>query len=947
MIKETTAKMTTIMTNTHLSPRKVPLRVLGALCAALVALAIVAAPTYAAFGFESFDGTYQDPGGNPYTQAGGHPDKVTTDFRFNTTPAPPDSAFPFNLFPIPDGQVKDVHVGLPGGLVGDPTATPKCSINDLSAKPATQLCPPASQVGQAYLHLTFTTLGPLPIFNMAPKNGSVAEFGINAIVVVRLAATVGSDNTVSISSVETSEGLPLAGLTTEFWGVPADHLAELGVTELERKPLLRMPTSCTGPLQTTITANQWEDPANFQTASFLSHDNEVPPNPLGDTGCENVQFTPSVSLQTTSHQADSPTGLDVSIKVPSEGFKNPDGVSQADIRKVKLALPQGLSLNPSAAGGLGSCTPQEIGLTSAVGTAPVRFDKAPVACPESSKIGTVQVKSPALEEGLGGSVYLAKQQDNPFDSLLAMYAVVEAPDRGVRIKLAGQIEAGEGGQLTTTFDENPQLPVEEFDLKLNGGPRASLRTPDQCGEYSAAMELTPWSAPESGPPVTRTSSIAVTSGPGGSPCPSSPAGFDPKLSGGSQNPVAGAYSPFGLRLTREDGTQQIGSLDVSPPQGVLAKLAGIPYCPDAALASVSSAAGAGAAQLASPSCPAASQVGTVTVGDGAGSNPLYVDTGKIYLAGPYKGAPLSLAVIAPAVAGPFDLGSVMVRNAVRVNPETAQITTVSDPIPSILHGIPLDLRDIRVNLNRDQFTLNPTSCEPMQIGSKVTSLGGAVATPSERFQVGDCERLGFKPQLAIALAGPTHRAAHPRLRATLRARKGDADIGGVSVLLPKSELLENAHIRTVCTRVQFTAGAGGGAGCPAGSIYGYAKAWSPLLDQPLQGPVYLRSNGGERELPDLVASLGGQIHLDLVGYIDAVKARLRTRFLNTPDAPVEKFVLTMQGGKKGLLANNTDICRERQSASVQMDGQNGKVRDFRSPLQVKCGQSGKSARLGR
>ncbi|MGN6586700.1 MAG: hypothetical protein ACTHKT_04395 [Solirubrobacterales bacterium] len=944
MNKETTARMATIMTNTHLSPARARyLRMLSALGAALVALAVAANPAHAAFGIESFDGTYQDASGSPFTQAGGHPDTVTTDFALNTTEAPPGTPFPFSLFPIPDGQVKNAGVGLPAGFVGDPAATSKCSIGDLSYKATTPNCPPASQVGQAYLHLTFRTIGPIPIYNMTPKVGAVAEFGFNAIVIVRLSATVQSDNSIAISSVETSEGLPLAGLTTEFWGVPADHLSELGVTGLERKPLLRMPTSCNGPLQTTITMNQWENPANFQTASFLSHDNGEPPNPVGDTGCEGVQFTPSVSLQTTSHQADSPTGLDASIKVPSEGFKNPDGVSQADIRKVKLELPQGLSINPSSATGLGSCSAQQIGLATAIGSTPVRFNGAPVSCPDSSKIGTVQVKSPALEESLEGSVYLAKQQDNPFNSLLAMYVVAEAPERGVRIKLAGKIEAGAGGRLTTTFDENPQLPVEQFDLHLNSGPRAALRTPEACGTYTAMTELTPWSAPESGPPVTRSSSFAINSGPGGSPCPSNPAGFDPKLSGGSQSPVAGGYSPFSVRLTREDGTQQIGSLAVSAPQGVSAKLAGVPYCSNAALASVSSAMGSGMPELTTPTCPPASQVGTVTVGTGAGSLPYYGPTDKVYLAGPYKGAPISLAVIAPAVAGPFDLGNVLVRNAVRIDPETAQVTTVSDPLPSILFGIPLDLRDIRVELNRNQFTVNPTNCDPMQINSKITSLGGAVATPSQRYQVGDCGSLAFKPKLSLRLSGQTKRGGNPALRATLQMPSGpNANIAKAQVSLPHSEFVAQSHLADVCTRVQYAAGAGGGAGCPPNSVYGHARAFSPLLAQPLEGPVYLRSNGGERALPDLVASLGGQVHIDAVGYIGTNKKThgLRTTFATVPDAPLEKVVISLPAGKHSLLENSTDICRGRHQAIVRMTAHDEATAASKTPLRANCGRKG-------
>ena len=389
-----------------------------------------------------------------------------------------------------------------------------------------------------------------------------------------------------------------------------------------------------------------------------------------------------------------------------------------------------------------------------------------------------------------------------------------------------------------------------------------------------------------------------------------------------------------LKLQRDDGTARFRGLTVALPKGLLGKLAGVPYCAETALAGVPSAEGTGAAQVASPSCPAASQVGTASVDAGAGTSPFHVSTGKAYLAGPYNGAALSLAVVTPAIAGPFDLGNVVVRTALRVNPETAQITAVSDPLPTILQGIPLDLREIRVNVDRPDFTLNPTSCDPMAIHGAITSTTGQNANVSSRFQVANCERLGFKPKLAIRLMGKTHRSAHPKLRATLTMPKGGANIARAQVTLPKTEFLENAHIKTICTRVQYAART-----CPAQSVYGYAKAWSPLLDKPLEGPVYLRSSNNP--LPDLVASLDGQIHVDLVGRIDAVNARIRNTFDLVPDAPVSKFVLTMQGGKKGLLVNNTELCKATPRASVKFDAHNGKVSDYNPVARADCGKGRK------
>jgi hypothetical protein len=388
-----------------------------------------------------------------------------------------------------------------------------------------------------------------------------------------------------------------------------------------------------------------------------------------------------------------------------------------------------------------------------------------------------------------------------------------------------------------------------------------------------------------------------------------------------------------LKLSREDGTQPIAAVDTMLPPGLTGKLAGLTYCPEGALAAA--AARSGSAERQSPSCPASSEVGSVTVGAGAGPAPYYT-SGRAYLAGPYKGAPLSLAIVTPAAAGPYDLGTVVVRAALNVDPETARIHAISDPIPQILQGIPLDVRSIVLRMDRPNFTLNPTSCDPMELTGTATSPFGSAAVLKSPFQVGGCEALPFKPKLILSLSGGTKRGGHPALKAVLTAKPGEAGIARSVVALPHSEFLEQAHIKTICTRVQFAASQ-----CPAGSIYGTATAMTPLLDQPLSGPVYLRSSS--HPLPDLVADLNGQIHIALVGRVDSVKGGIRTSFEGVPDAPVSKFVLSMQGGKKGLLVNSRNICKGVNKATVQMDGQNGKAYDTTPVLGTKCkrGRGGK------
>jgi hypothetical protein len=897
---------------------------------ALLLGALGASPASAAFEVQSFDGSFTAADGSGLTQAGAHA-------NFTTRIVLPPATNAFGEL-APPTSLRDADVTLPAGLIGDPSAATTCTDAQLVAGPNGILaaCPVDAQVGVGRTHIAYLSEGPLamPIYRMQPAPGVPAQFAMNilGVLVYIDAKLVYSDGyRVEAHASDISQGVPILGTEITFWGVPNDDANDPNrfapgafgpglATTSPRKAFMSLPTSCSGAsLSVTMRARSWQEPDNWQATSFLSHDTATPPNPVAITGCDGVPFAPTLSAAPSSTQAASPSGLDVHLALPQNS--NPDGVATSALKGAKLTLPRGMSVNPSSVDGLSACTGAQIGIGN----------ENPVACPESSKIGTVEIKTPLLEEPLGGSVYLAAQGDNPFHSLLSLYLVGESAERGVLIKLAGKVEADpRTGQLTASFEDNPQLPFSSLDVNLKSGPKAPLITPSNCGTYSTTAELTPWSG---GATVTQTSSFKITQGPGGQPCPNG--AFDPKLKAGTTNPVAGDYSPFALNVSREDGTQLLDSLNLSLPQGLLGKLAGIPYCPDSALAAVSGNEGSGQGQLASPSCPAASQVGTVSVGAGAGPSPFYVNTGKAYLAGPYKGAPLSLAVVTPAVAGPFDLGSVVVRNALRVDPATAQITAVSDPLPTILHGIPLDLREVRVSIDRDRFTLNPTSCDPMQVSSTITSSAGKSANPSSRFQVASCERLAFKPSLKLKVSGATKRAAYPKLRAELKAKPGEANIAKVSVALPHSEFLAQEHIKTICTRVQYAADQ-----CPAGSIYGQATAWSPLLDQPLSGPVYLRSSSNP--LPDLVVALKGQIDIDLAGRIDSVNGGIRNTFSLVPDAPVSKFVLEMQGGKKSLLVNSRNLCAKGAGkATVKMDGQNGKAHDSSPVLGTSCGKKRK------
>lgn len=862
------------------------------------------------------------------TQAGAHPD-VSTEFTLNGDPALEDG----NGFHFPWGNVRNVAVELPPGLTGNPKAFPTCEssvfVNSFAglSDPSVEQCPTDSQVGLVKPGLfNFFPPGvlPEPLFNLqAPGGDVVARFGFFALfypIFIDVKADPQRDDalTATVVNVPTTAASVVGSIVT-IWGVPTDPVhdterlspveaftcfaaCEPHKSGLAQTAFMSNPTSC-GANEIGFFANNYPLPSRI-VSQFA---------PLSDiTGCGAVPFEPLMTLHPTTQRSSSPTGIDVNLTVPQKNFGDPKGIRSADLKSAKVTLPEGVSLNTSAADGLEGCSEAQVGVTS---VNPVRFDAQDASCPNGSKVGTVKIITPALEDPLEGSLFLARQRENPFGSLLAGYLV--AKGKGIVIKQAGRFNLNpHTGQITTVFENAPQQPFSDLELHLNAGARGVLQTPSRCGTYATSYELTPWSG---GPPVIGSSAFKISGG-----CTSGE--FNPQLDAGATNPAAGNYSPFVFNLSREDGEQNIGALDLTLPKGETAKLKGVGLCPDA--------------DTISGDCPPATRIGTVNVAVGVGSLPLWVpQPGKsptaVYLAGPYAGAPYSVVAKVPAQAGPFDLGVVAVRSGVYVNPETAQVTVGSDPLPQILQGIPVSYRDIHVGINRPAFTLNPTNCERKTVTSSVRSSQGKSASPSDLYQVGGCGELGFKPKLSLGLKGGTRRGAHPRLRAVLKMENSEANIAKVQVSLPPSEFIENAHFNTVCTRVQFAANQ-----CPSGSVYGHARAITPLLDKPLEGPVYLRSSS--HQLPDLVADLRGQIHVVLDGRVDSVNGGLRSTFKAVPDAPVTKFVLEMQGGKKGLFVNSVNLCAKANRAVVRFDGQNGKLADF--SLAVKRDCDGRSRR---
>ena len=853
----------------------------------------------------------------------------------------------------PVDELKTVRVDLPVGLSVNPGATPQCPQAIFEASPAA--CPAGSGIGHSFV--TAALLGiptPLPgaptVYNIVPPEGEPARFGFNLLGNFYLRADVAWDG-------DYHEGFTIEMPETPFTSLP---LFEHGVVLKNRLvfdgrsgdgTFITTPSTCLGPtaspfehvystwlLASSVTED--EDPGyEFPAGANPPFESKIPPE-TSPKECGSIPFEPSISVDPGTGQTDSPAGPAVAVDVPFE----PDPLDQAQshLRTAKVTLPAGMGLNPSAANGLVACSDAQFGK----GTAD------PVACPLASKIGTVAIDTPPLPDGsLDGNVYLGRQlsRDPASGQEYRIFVDAESARYGLSVRLIGNVSADpQTGQLTMTFAENPQVPFSSFSLDFDDGPSAPLTSPPTCGPHATTSRMTPWSTalgsvppgedggPSDESPAEPSKDFTLTGAPGGGACANSPAGrpFAPTFGAHTASPRGGAYSPFGVDVARSGGNQELKGVDVDLPPGLTARLAGVRYCPEATIAAA--AANSGAVGAISPSCPSSSHVGSASVAAGSGPEPFHID-GKAFLAGPYRGAPISLAVIAPATAGPFDLGSVVVRVALFVDPATAQAHAVSDPIPHVFGGALLDIRSIAVTLDRHQFSLNPTNCSQMAVGGTLHGGGANPLDPaafssvpaSVPFQVSGCEGLGFAPKLYMRLFGGTRRAKSPKLRTVLIAHEGDANFGRTAVTLPKALALEQASLAKVCTRVQYAAGE-----CPQDSIYGYAWAYTTLLDGPLKGPVYLRSS--DNELPDFVAGLRGQVDIDLDGRIDSVNGRIRNTFDVVPDAPVSKFILTVRGGKNGLLVNTRNLCTHRYRVLARFRGQNGKHANMRPKLRAPC-----------
>jgi hypothetical protein len=888
------------------------------------------------FGVEDYELNPEEEGGAPDTQAGSHPFQLTTTFELNTTTALVEAEPGDNYLEVqPLASTKDLRFSLPAGLVGNPTPLPKCNVRLFTEEARTGVsCPDDTVVGVStpittnikldqHVPLAFTT----PLYNLEPSVGEPAKFGFQTVVgpvILDTSLRTGGDYGVVVTVPNITELVEFLGSQLTFWGVPADsrHDTTRGEKCLNKfdagseppqwelscplqekpQPFLIMPTACNGLLHTTVQADPWSEPGQFSAPKEYTFAN-LADEPYELDGCNRLSFEPSIEVAPDGQQGSTPTGLTVGVHVPQESSLNPTGLADSSVKDTTVTLPAGVGLNPAGADGLQACSLGQIGLESPVEQ----------SCPEAAKVGTVEIHTPLLPNPLVGAAYLAEQDENPFGSLVALYLAVRDPISGVTVKVAGEVKPDPvTGQLVSTFNETPQLPFEELSLHFFGGSRAPLGTPASCGGYTTTASIVPWSGNS---PVNSSSEFLITSGPNHTPC-SSPLPFNPELTTGSLNIQAGAFTPFTMTMSREDGNQNLDAIQLKMPPGLLGTLSSVKLC--------------GEAEGNAGTCGPESLIGHTTVSVGLGGNPYTVSGGEVFITGPYKGAPYGLSIVNPAKAGPFDLGKVVVRAKIEVNPENAALTITSDSsgpyaIPQILDGIPLEIKHVNVSVDRPDFTFNPTNCAPQAITGGLTSSQGTVSSLHVPFQVTNCAILKFKPIFSVSTAGRTSRAKGASLNVKLTYPKAEfgtqANIGKVKVDLPKQLPSRLTTLQKACPDSVFDVNP---ASCPVDSRIGFATATTPVLPVHLEGPAYFVSHGGAK-FPELIVALSGEgVTVYLHGETFISKAGITSSTFRTiPDVPIGTFELHLPQGPDSALAANGNLCTSKLAMPTTFVGANG------------------------
>ena len=854
------------------------------------------------------------------SQAGGHPD-LHASFALQN-PGQPEAA-------------ENVIVETPTGVFGNPNAIDRCS----SANFAAEQCPSTSQAGVITVYARYEgnsnyLLGTAPIYDLEPGAEQTALFAFIVPVLgipiqIPVSVRTGSDYGLRFKVSEITQVTPVAAADMTFWGFPAEEahdaerfppgspgrpagceklantgcLTEPTAISATPHPLTDNPIDCSGePLTTTLKVQTYQDPEHF-TEAHSSYE------PI--TGCDKVVFKPLLYSQPTSTQTDSPSGLDITLKdAQFLGY----AASPSQIRDATVTLPPGLTINPDAADGQTACS-----------DAQARFGtEEPAECPDSSKIGTAAIHTPALDGPLEGSVYIGEPKPG---EQYRLFLIVDG--FGLHAKLVGVATPDpQTGQVSVHFENLPQVPFDTFEMHLFSSDRGLMATPTVCTIYTTEALFTPWNRLL--PRISSSQIFGLTSGPNGRECPGQIRPFNPSLQAGTSNSLAGAHSSFSLKLDREDGDQYLGKLNFTMPPGLSADLRGVTYCPEAAV--LAAANTLGRTQLTQPSCPASSEIGTSNVAAGPGSHPFHA-TGKVYLSGPFKGSPMSLAVITPALAGPYDYGTVVVRTALNIDQHDAHVIADSEVVPSIIGGIPLRMRSIQINVDRPNFMLNPTNCKPMSVVSQGIGDQGTVAEFSSYFHVDNCETMPFKPTMKIEQLGGKGQAARsrdPSMSFSLTTRGGDANVKSVAVTLPKAFAIDQRHLGNICSKAQLAADR-----CAGKAAIGTVSVETPLLEKPLSGLAYAVSGFGK--LPHLAFLLEGQVTLVPEAESASVNGgHLKTVVPIVPDAPIGKFKLTLYGGKRGYLTNTRSLCAAPSATNVEYVAQSGKKLSQKVTTKTAC-----------
>ncbi|HEX6780977.1 MAG TPA: DUF2600 family protein [Solirubrobacterales bacterium] len=825
------------------------------------------------------------------------------------------------------GDLRTATVELPTGFVGSPEAVPACPQAEFLAGEMTPACSPASQIGTIGFEgqlQTIATSASMPLYNLVPTEPGVpAELGFRLAAFTQL-LPVGirsDDGGLTVSVRDVSSNLEPRALSIEIWGVPAaaDHDPERGrfclgvggppscqggeeAAGAPPRPFLANPTRC-GPAVAEVRADSWEAPQVWSSA-------DAEAGPIGDCGA--VGFEPAIAASATSRAAESPSGFSASLEMPTH-WSDPDGRASSALREARIALPEGFSLNPSFAAELEACV---------------------LTCPEASIVGTVEAETPILDEALRGNLYLTEPFEGPTGTRIAFKAVAEAPAAGIRVELPIRLDLDpRSGRPTAVIEDAPQLPIERLEVSLGASGSGPLVTPAACGDIGVGVELTPWSAP--GDRRRLEDRVTVDRGVAGQPCPSiGSRPFHPQLSAASIEPRAGAYSAFRLHVAREDGEAPLGAISFRLPPGLSAGLAGVAVCPEAAL--VGARARSAATERADPSCPQGSLLGRTLIEAGVGGRPARIP-GQAYLAGPAAGSSLSVALVTPALLGPFDLGTVVVREPLRLDPRSGALVVGSADarLPAVIDGIPLRVRGVAIDLDRPEFLRNPTSCRAQATRAVVEGIGpeGEIrsATLSRRYRVEACRRLRFAPTLQLRFLGTTARNGHPGLRVAFFSHPDEANLASASISMPPDLLIDPGRIGAPCGPRALASRT-----CPARSVVGRALAVSPLLGEPLHGQLYLRRNPQAR-LPGLVVDLQNRkVRLQIGAKLQMGPSGVSVVTEAAPDLPISKLVLVVAGGRRGLLVHSAGFCTGFRRLGVRMVGHNGKARSLRARLPAHC-----------